>query len=126
MARLAAPSLGGPWGEASQGPVAPLAAAAPGHAPAAFRLLKHLRDGGARQDVVELLKQQTPPLFFPRGGPLRCWGRPEERFRQVGLAQQPFEAAVMAFLIGTAGGTAPVQFQVELIAPDRQLGRQRL
>ena len=76
---------------------------------------------------MELLKQQTPPLFFPSSSlATGRWGRPQERFRQVGLAQQPFEAAVMAFLIGTAGGTAPVQFQVELIAPDRQLGRQRL
>ena len=47
---------------------------------------------------------------------------PEQRRRQVGLAQQPFQGAVVAFLVGPAGGAGPVQLQVELVAPHRQLG----
>ncbi len=203
-----------------QGQVALSAGLAPRGAPFGFRLLEHLRNRGAGEDVVELLEQQRPPvnrrhrgtppapLFrvgglargrhrrgrpaaidvvrrsawcrtagrrLPRGrrcfaarldwlsrvGSVgiarRCRGRPRSTIRRIRrrgecaggspawgcgrvwpahrlqqrpgqfrLAQQSLERAVVAFLVGAAGGTAPVQFQVQLIAPDRQPRRQWL
>ena len=87
-------------------------------APLGLRLVKHLRDGRARQDVVELLKQQRPPIRR------RCLRR-QQGTTQLRLAQQPLQAALVPLLIGAAGGAAAVQLQIELIAPDRQLLGQR-
>jgi hypothetical protein len=102
---------------------------AAGGAPLGFGLLEHLGDRGARKDVVELLEQQGPPVGdgfgqerFGRGAGLAGHEGPSD----VGLSQQPLEAAVVALLVGSAGGDAPVQLQVELIAPHRQPLRQGL
>ena len=79
---------------------------------------------------MELLEQQRAPVgggltqgrVVQRGPGLASPQGPGD----VGLAQQPFQAAVVALLVGAAGGAAPVQLQVELIAPHRQPGRQGL
>ena len=94
-------------------------------APLRLGLVKHLRDRRAGKDVVKLLKQQRPPIgrlrWLARG-----LGRPEpgQGLGQLRLPQQPLQAAVVAFLVGAAGGTAAVQLQIELIAPHGQRWRQ--
>ena len=45
---------------------------------------------------------------------------------QLRFPQKPLQSAVVALLVGPAGGAAAVQLQVELIAPYRQLPRQGL
>ena len=45
-----------------QGPIALATGAAAGKAPLGFGLLEHLRNRRTWQDVVELLKQQHPPI----------------------------------------------------------------
>ena len=93
-----------------------------GRAPLGFGLLKHLGNRGAGKDVVELLEQQGAPIR--RGGLAAL--QSQQGGGELRLPQQPLQAAVVAFLVGPAGGTAAVQLQIELIAPHRQAGLQRL
>ena len=88
-----------------------------GPAPDRLRLVKHLGNGGSRKDVVELLKQQGTPIAA--NGQATCESK--KRSHCVALPQQTLQAAVVTFLIRTAGGTAAMQLEVELIPPDRQL-----
>ena len=95
---------------------------AAGRTPLGLGLLKHLRHRRAGKNVVKLLKQQRAPV-----GGSRSRGRSRgQQLGHFGLPQQAFEAAVVPFLIGPAGGTAAVQLQIELIAPHRQLPCPRL
>ena len=82
-----------------------------GISPLRLSLIKHCRDLGSRENVVELLKQQHLPV-----PPLR--GFSPEGLHQISLPQQPLQGAVVSFLIRARGGTAPVQFQVQLVLPD--------
>ena len=97
---------------------------AAGSPPLGFGLLKHLGDRSARKDVVKLLKQQGPPVGRFHRRALRS-EQVLQGLGQVRLAQQSLQGAVVALLIRPAGGTAAVQLQIELIAPHRQLRRQR-
>ena len=69
---------------------------------------------------MELLEQQVAP-FLSAAGPAAG-----QRFHQISFQQQPLKTAVVALLIRPAGGAGPMQFEVELIAPERQLRRQGL
>ena len=113
-----------------------------------FGLVEHLRNRRAGEDVMELLKQQRPPVDGREGrggigrgssgapGALRRGiarhahpvevGRAGQGLGQVRLPQQALQAAVVPFLVGAAGGAAAMQLQIKLIPPHRQLGRQRL
>ena len=52
-----------PWAkQALQGLITALAGLAAGRSPLGLRLLKHLRDRGPGEDVVELLEQQRTPV----------------------------------------------------------------
>ena len=66
------------------------------------------------------MEQQRAPIDGFRGQPHR--GQHLGQFR---LPQQALQAAVVAFLVGTAGGAAAMQFQEQLVPPHRQTGRQR-
>ena len=68
---------------------------------------------------MELLEQQRPPIHRLAGGA-------SEGDRQLGLPQQTLQGAVVALLVGAAGGAAAVQLQVQLIAPHRQARHQGL
>ena len=69
---------------------------------------------------MELLEQQAAP-FSPAAGLDAAEG-----FRQISFQQQPLQAAVVAFLVRSAGGASAMQFQIKLIAPYRQLRSERL
>ena len=91
-------------------------------APLGFRLLEHRADRGAGKDVVELLKQQRPPvgaLLCDAAG-LAAQAQQRQGQGQIRLPQQPLQAAVVALLIRAAGGAAAMELQVELITPHRQ------
>ena len=95
---------------------------APGATPDRLRLLEDVRNRCARKDVVKLLEQQRTPVRCNGGLTGGC----EQGSNGVLLPEQSFQAAVVSLLIRATGGTAAVQLQVELIAPDRQLRRERL
>ncbi len=68
---------------------------------------------------MKLLEQQRAPInvWLRRDGRLQ---HALQGLSQIRLPQQTLKAAVVALLVGPAGGTAAVQLQVELVAPDRQ------
>ena len=107
-----------------QGPIALATGPSASKAPLGLGLLEHLRDRRARKDVVELLKQQQPPirgLSCLLGRTARLLDRTTRQHRgQIRLPKQPLQGAVVAFLVGPARGAAPVQLQIQLIAPHRQ------
>ena len=74
---------------------------------------------------MKLLEQQSLPVGRGRRGCVRSQNVLES-LGQIRLPQKPLQAAVMALLIGPARGTTAVQLEIELIAPHRQLRRQRL
>ena len=107
-----------------QGPIALATGTPASKAPLGFGLLEHLRNRRARKDVVELLKQQHPPirgLSWLVGRTAGLVGRTGRQHRgQIRLPKQPLQGAVVAFLVGPARGAAPVQLQIQLITPHRQ------
>ena len=66
---------------------------------------------------MKLLEQQRPPVRLIQ--PLS--EQSKQSRRRVELAEQTLECPVVAFLIRTACGTAPVQFEIELVLPDREM-----
>ena len=84
----------------------------PGTTPLRFSLLEHLGDGCPGEDVMKLLKHQHGPV------PLTHRISTESR-HQISLPEQTLQGAVVSFLIGTGGCASPVQFQEELIPPNR-------
>ena len=68
---------------------------------------------------MKLLKQKRRPV--------PAWHRPcSKGLHQIRLSEQPFQGAVVAFLIRTRGGTPSMQLQIELVPPDRHRRSARL
>ena len=74
-----------------------------------------LGDGGAGDDVVELVEQQSFPCTVEfRRGILSVW---EHRTEEFGFGKRLLALPVSAFCAGLRGECAAVQFEIELSVP---------
>jgi hypothetical protein len=85
-----------------------------------FGVLIHFADGGAGQDVVELVLEHDTPLRLER---LRRSGADEmgERGDGLGGDQRALGLAVQALDAGLGGERGAMQFEIDFAGPDREL-----